>query len=500
MISLTTKLSPIALLVLGWSFAIHAGATGSSNQNQGSPSNGVVSPPVTYSTNKFNTGSTNGFFTSLGTNGRDCNTCHLPNDAWTITPATASKVAWANPSDPLFAPVDGSDCPPTQAAQPSDARKSTMLTRYGLIREQIGIPLGADFSLDSETTPTNPKGCQIPPGDPLIGGKLILYRRPLPSTNLIFLSTVRWDGRETIQEITTGPSFTNTGPLLFDLGSQANHASTGHEESVPITGTQAQTDIVTFESNLYTAPVSLQGLDLSQSNGGPKFLAKHIAPDFFIGQNDPLVGNFSSAVFTLYNGWEPQDNGHHSNTHLTGVQASIGRGEKLFNTRTFIIANVAGLNSAAGDPLYNPNDPLANTPLTGTCGTCHNTPNVGNHSTSLPINTGVTMAIPTDNSGWPIRGILNIANLPVYTLLQQSSARDKVVQVTDPGRALISGAWLDVGKTKAPILRGLAARAPYYHNGSAKDLQTVVSFYNARFNIGLKSQEINDLATFLAAL
>lgn len=50
------------------------------------------------------------------------------------------------------------------------------------------------------------------------------------------------------------------------------------------------------------------------------------------------------------------------------------------------------------------------------------------------------------------------------------------------------------------MLRGLAARAPYFHNGSAKDLATVVSFYNQRFNIGLTPQQQSDLVTFLEAL
>ena len=43
-------------------------------------------------------------------------------------------------------------------------------------------------------------------------------------------------------------------------------------------------------------------------------------------------------------------------------------------------------------------------------------------------------------------------------------------QATDPGKALISGACADIGKTKGPILRGLAARAPYFHNGTAPHL------------------------------
>jgi cytochrome c peroxidase len=53
---------------------------------------------------------------------------------------------------------------------------------------------------------------------------------------------------------------------------------------------------------------------------------------------------------------------------------------------------------------------------------------------------------------------------------------------------------------KGPILRSLAARAPYFHNGSAATLAEVVEFYNTRFNIGLSAQEKSDLVAFLKAL
>jgi hypothetical protein len=47
--------------------------------------------------------------------------------------------------------------------------------------------------------------------------------------------------------------------------------------------------------------------------------------------------------------------------------------------------------------------------------------------------------------------------------------------------------------------RSCGAR-PYFHNGSAKDLATVVTFYNQRFNIGLTPQQQSDLVTFLETL
>jgi cytochrome c peroxidase len=69
--------------------------------------------------------------------------------------------------------------------------------------------------------------------------------------------------------------------------------------------------------------------------------------------------------------------------------------------------------------------------------------------------------------------------------------------VTDPGRALITGRWKDVGRFKGPILRGLAGRAPYFHNGSAATLADVVNFYDTRFELTLSDQQKADLIAFL---
>jgi cytochrome c peroxidase len=107
------------------------------------------------------------------------------------------------------------------------------------------------------------------------------------------------------------------------------------------------------------------------------------------------------------------------------------------------------------------------------------------------------MAQPTNNDG-SANNVLDIGHLPVYTLTNTTTGA--TVQVTDPGKAMISGKWNDIGKTKGPILRGLAGRAPYFHNGSAKDLSTVLQFYNARFAIGLTPAQISDMAAFLSAL
>jgi cytochrome c peroxidase len=97
--------------------------------------------------------------------------------------------------------------------------------------------------------------------------------------------------------------------------------------------------------------------------------------------------------------------------------------------------------------------------------------------------------------------------MPLYTLKCSAAGAaaghctaGQTQQTTDPGRALITGLWADVGRFKGPTLRGIAARAPYFHNGSAKDFGEVVDFYDQRFGIGFTAQEKSDLIAFLASL
>jgi cytochrome c peroxidase len=76
----------------------------------------------------------------------------------------------------------------------------------------------------------------------------------------------------------------------------------------------------------------------------------------------------------------------------------------------------------------------------------------------------------------------------------------RTLQTTDPGWALVTGRCVDVGRFKVPTLRGLAGRAPYFHNGSAATLEDVVESYDRRFEIRFSLAERHDLVAFLRAL
>lgn len=46
-----------------------------------------------------------------------------------------------------------------------------------------------------------------------------------------------------------------------------------------------------------------------------------------------------------------------------------------------------------------------------------------------------------------------------------------------------NGVWSDLARFRVPPLRGLAARAPYLHDGRAKNIGEVIHFYKDRFDI-----------------
>ena len=89
-------------------------------------------------------------------------------------------------------------------------------------------------------------------------------------------------------------------------------------------------------------------------------------------------------------------------------------------------------------------------------------------------------------------------DMPLYTLRHRLTG--DTVQTVDPGRAMVTGKWKDIGKFKGPVLRALAARAPFFHDGSAATLADVIRFYDTRFQARFTEQEKADLLAFLQAL
>lgn len=355
---------------------------------------------------------------------------------------------------------------------------SLLLTK-GLIRVHLPIPADAEFTLIGWDDPYG----HASPAD------LSLFRRPLPTMNFAFLSSVMWDGRQTGAD----------GSLPNDLVSQAEDAIRTHEQAetgatIPAAALEAIARFELSVTSAQTSDTSAGWLDAAGAQGGPLALSRQ---PFYPGINDPFGADpshraFNPNAFTLYAAWpvsappparrpSPSDPRHPAPppppppSAYTPARAAVARGEVVFDSKPILISGVPGLNDVTG---------LSQ--IRGTCTTCHNTPNVGSHSTPLMVNLGIG------------DGAHRTPDLPLYTL--RNNETGDTVETTDPGQALITGKWTDIGKFKVPTLRGLESHSPYFHNGFTDSLDDVVDFYDGRFGIHFTPQEHSDLVAFLKTL
>lgn len=448
----------------------------------------------------------NAFFQSLGQNGRSCVTCHNPPSGLGLSLKNIKARFRQNLDDPLFAPVDGANCPdavPPQYTSGSlyggnrgkgkralkDAY-SMLLTR-GLIRIPIVLPANAEYTV--EVISDRP-GCNTSPTfnkDPETGRQILsMYRRPILSANLRFKeqndaegvpgdTNVMWDGREK------------------SLRTQAVAATLGHAQALS-PPTSAQIDqIVDFETKFFTAQIidnKARRLDAEGATGGPLILS---------GQSTVPPGGFPPPpAFTEYDGWA-----NRTGSAKADQQASIARGQDIFLHRPLIVANVGGFNDLfGGGPGTNP---VTLFPVN--CQTCHGFPHAGSELVLPPqrdIGIGGQATAASFNGPLAAQGVGSApgpaSDMPIFRFTCINGATHPFygtqIVTNDPGKGLITGKCADLGKQTVPQLRALAARGPYFHDGSAKDLGAVIDFYNQRFVMNLTVQEKADLVNFLSAL
>jgi cytochrome c peroxidase len=383
---------------------------------------------------------TDDFHTAHGTNGRDCASCHAAEVGWSVTPAyvTARFIATGG-RDPLFNKLDANN--PTLDLSTVWKRKEgySMLLR-GLFRRGGAMRDDRDFDIVAVNDPNG------------VGSTTVFsfYRRPLPTANLKLATGVHWDGR-----------FSVTGdgrPPRLGLFQQARAALFGalerpREPPPPDSRVDA---IVDDEVGLWHAQVLVPGigrLDSCGGRGGPEALSLE----------STRVGRFD-----LYDAWlEFVPGSCDPRPSAAALRAQIARGQEIFNTR----------RSATG----------------GTCLGCHNVANNGTNSDDRFFDIGVSSAANRPSG------------MPLYTVRKRCAAGDSACvieekQTTDPGRAFITGRFADINKFKVPSVRGVAARAPYFHNGSAKTLRDVVRHYGQQRGFNFTKQEEADLVAFLRAL
>ncbi|HEY4360511.1 MAG TPA: hypothetical protein VGN17_06065 [Bryobacteraceae bacterium] len=426
------------------------------------------------------------FFVPLGTNGRACINCHQPTYAMSIS-AASMQLRWkqTDGKDPVFAAFDGSNCPSLPQNQESS---HSLLIKRGLFRIPLSWPpkdadgsaKPVDFSVEVVRDPT---GCNssreygLHSAQPTIS----VYRRPRSTANLKYVvagarPVVLKTGLLADVDPETGKSVSMN--LMTDareatLKTQALSAILGHEQASKAPTKQQLERIVEFESQVYVA-------QQAHVFGGPLAVAGGPPALGVAALRDHAAGASAEPVFGLFTSWK---NGDY-------VRSSVARGADLFMYRQFWLRDAAHINNTG-----------AGNPLKGTCASCHNSPMTGQDLSAGFVDAGTTnFPTWTESPTWA-----ESSELPVFKITCAKSAAPhpylgRTIYTTDPGRALISGRCADVGSIVMQQLRGLSARAPYFANGSARNLREVVDFYDRRFDMKLTDQDKEDLVTFLGVL
>ncbi len=400
------------------------------------------------------------FFAALGSNGRACITCHQPSNAMSVS-VVSLRERWVETDgkDAVFAAIDGSNCPDL----PQSARSShSLLLDRGLFRIALpwpprnaeGAPIRPEFRIEVVRDPT---GCNT---NPVYGLKsshpsISVFRRPRVAANLKY--ALAGDSGAVLMADAREPS----------VQAQASTAALVHEQAGSPPSPEQLRQIVEFESQIFVAQsADIRGGLLNERDGPPVLGPQNLAA----GRGVRLDGHLEAVSF---------DSWRTPKQDLEGLQrefrASVARGSDVFFQRSFQIHDVFA--SRGGEA------------AAGTCATCHAAGIV------RWMDIGTTSGPSAEAS----------SELPLFRITCEASApahafRGQVIYTQDPGRGLISGKCADVGAIVMQQFRGLAARAPYFSNGSAKDLKELVDFYDRRFEIRFTEREKQDLVNFLTVL
>jgi hypothetical protein len=447
------------------------------------------------------------FFEPIGGNGRACVSCHQPANAMSISVQTIQE-RWrvTRGEDPIFAPVDGMNCPDLPRGDP---KSHSLLLERGLFRVSLpwppktaqGTVIEPEFAIE---VVRDPAGCNTSPRYGLAGPTpmVSVYRRPRPVANTKYITHSNFGVSSFVGK---GPIATDRDPdtglptsmnMMSDarvttLKAQAVSAAQAHLEFRGVPDEARLRRIVEFESQVYAAQASHRVAGNLMEPSGPAGLGvRNVA-----SEPAGVLGNNTTAwVFPVGDMWKKlPDAATPDEAQRNRMRESIARGHDVFMFRTFWIRDVQHLTTVG----------LGN-PTKRTCSTCH-----GMHMTGMDVANG-WMDLGTTNLPWAVEEPQNPWNtrkpqMPLFKITCKPDAAPhaflgRVIYTQDPGRALITGKCHDVGSIVMQQFRGLAARAPYFANGSAGSLRELVDFYDRRFNIGYTDQERDDLINFLSAL
>jgi cytochrome c peroxidase len=260
------------------------------------------------------------FHVPQGTNGRSCETCHLPTAGWSIRPIDVELLfLLTGGTHPIFNPLDANN-PAPDVSTPAARHASYSMLRKGLFRRGGNVPGGAEFGIVAVDDPLGSGGT---------ASRVVAFRRPLATANFHIARNVGWHDQNTA----------GTGDVHAGLVNQARGNITGAQQGAP--PTQETVDaIVTYEEGLRFAQVysfSAGRLDACGAKGGPANLSAQ-AP--------------VNARFDLFDAWIDLAPGSCTSRREDQARARIARGQELFNAE-----NAGG----------------------GSCRGCHNTQNNGSN-------------------------------------------------------------------------------------------------------------------------
>jgi hypothetical protein len=266
------------------------------------------------------------------------------------------------------------------------------------------------------------------------------------------------------------------------LATQARDAARNHLQATRPPNRADVAAIEAFERSIYAAQrFSTQAGPLTGA-GAPPGLGAEAMRDGAPGQ---LGNNLVNRVFGSFAMWRQGATGlTDEEKRRSEFRASVARGADVFFERRFYIKDVG---------VYN--DKGLGNPFKRSCASgCHNTLLAGMDLAPGFMDLGL--------NNWPSS---NRDDLPLFKATCKAEARPqsylgRVIYTHDPGRALITGKCSDIGASMTQQLRALAARPPYFMNGSAATLRELVDFYDRRFNISYTDQEKEDLVNFLGVL
>jgi hypothetical protein len=332
------------------------------------------------------------FFEALGTNGRACVSCHQPADGMSLS-LKSIRERWevTQGKDPIFAMVDGANCPNLASAEPES---HSLLLERGLFRVALPWPpvgVEPEFSIEVVRDPT---GCNTGEEFGINGenGQISVYRRPRPAVNLRYVASSgfgvspfigKTGALATLDEDTGLPVNMNmmADARKVTLKSQAQAAAHDHMQvAAPLTEEQLEA-IKAFELQLFGAQAwSAVGGALVEEG-----VPSGIGPQAMANGRDGVLGNNTSAyVFPLENKWADLPEGMTAEDQARNAfLETVQRGHDVFFFRTFWISDAMHINTVG----------LGN-PLKRTCATCH-----GMHMTGMDTANG-WMDLGTTNQPW----------------------------------------------------------------------------------------------------